>query len=248
VLGQVLPGAVRLEGVHFEYTGPSGVTEWLGEPPDGSRGQYRTSIDAALEWRDRDDRRCLTLVEWKYTEDSFGECGGFKSKANERRDYCKNLSVIKAPSGTPEGVQAGVDCYLESGSGPTTRRHYWERLADSGIDLRLLAGRGCPFRGPLNQLMRQALVAGFLREQRVAAYVDQVVIGFEHNRSLLAVPRDLKSLQVDGRGDILAIWNAALTGVPPVRHVTVEQLMMEVDRGGGADLNWRRYLRERYGL
>jgi hypothetical protein len=244
-LGPLLPGVVRLEGLHFEYTGPAATTDWLGEPADGGCGQNRTSIDVALEWLDRDGRRCLTLVEWKYTEASFGECGGFKSEANQQRERCKNLAVAD--------VDPDVDCYLESRIGPTTTRNYWERLAGSGIDLGPLAAtRGCPFRGPLYQLMRQTLLAGYLRAERIADWVDLAVVSFEHNNSLLAVPRELKSWQPDGGvvtpANVLDVWNSALIGAPTLRYVSAERLTMEVDRVGGADPEWRRYLRERYGL
>lgn len=236
VLELLLPGVARLQDIHFQYVGPAAAMDWLGEPPGG---QNCTRIDAALEWLDRDGRRCLTLVEWTYTETSFGECDGFNSEANRQRERCKNLAV--------QSIRPAVDCYLETRQEPTTLRRYWERLAGAGIDLGPLAAvRGCPVRGPLNPLMRQTLLAGFLREQRIVDRVEVVVVGFEHNRSLLAVPRELKSLAV--QGDVLDIWNSVLTGAPPVRYVTAERLLQEVDQVGGVDPDWRRYLRERYGL
>ena len=238
VLEPLLPGIARLEQIDFEYTGPESATQWLGERPEGDRGRHRTSIDAAFEWLDRDGRRRLTLVEWKYTEAAFGDCGGFKSEANGQRERCRNMRV--------PAVEPGVDCYLEVKNGPTTTRRFWEHLADAGVNLTALAAaRGCPFRGPLNQLMRQTLLAGYLRTQGVADWVDVAVVSFQHNRTLLKVPREMRALPGD---DILGVWNSALIGVPALRGVTVEQLMQAVDRAGGADPVWRAYLRERYGI
>jgi hypothetical protein len=238
VLEPLLPGIARLQQVHIEYTGPESATQWLGEPAEGGRGRYRTSVDAAFEWLDHDGARRLTLVEWKYTEAAFGDCGGFKSEANRQTERCKNMRV--------PAVDPGVDCYLATKNGPTTMRRYWEHLVDAGIDLSALAGAlGCPFRGSLNQLLRQTLLAGYLRGQGVADQVDVAVVSFQHNRSLLKVPRELKALPGD---DILSVWNSALVGAPALRSVTVEQVMQSVDRAGAADPAWRGYLKERYGI
>ena len=74
VLRHFLDGLVSIEDIQFEYTGPPEATEWLGEPPSGGRGQNRTSIDAAIFWKNRHGQRCAALVEWKYTERNFGRC------------------------------------------------------------------------------------------------------------------------------------------------------------------------------
>lgn len=39
------------------------------------KGVGRTRLDAAFRFRDRAGRRCLALVEWKYTESYFGSSG-----------------------------------------------------------------------------------------------------------------------------------------------------------------------------
>ncbi len=89
-LGAVLPGATAIEALEFEYTGPADATLWLGEPAGGKPGQNRTSIDAAIWWR-AGNSRLLTLVEWKYTERSFGTCGGYSSRGNKYKPVCRGL-------------------------------------------------------------------------------------------------------------------------------------------------------------
>ncbi len=238
VLEPLLPGVTRLQDVHFDYWGPEPVADWLGERPDGL-GRTGSDVDVAFAWLDRDGRRCLTLAEWTYTESTLGECDGFNSEANRQRERCKNLII--------QHIQPAVDCYLETRTGPRTMRRYWERLVGAGIELgEWIAVRGCPFRGALSPLMRRTLLAAALREQQVADWVELVVVGFEHNRGLLAVPRELKSLSVEG--NVIDTWNSVLAGVPPVRYLAVERILQEVDRVGGVDPDWRRYLRERYGL
>ena len=43
ILGSALSKVEKVSQIEFEYTGPAGATEWLGEPPGGKRGQNRTS-------------------------------------------------------------------------------------------------------------------------------------------------------------------------------------------------------------
>lgn len=77
VLKPLLPGMDEVTGVEFEYTGPIEATKWLGEPLGGKRGQNRTSIDAAIFWKDEKQQRHASLIEWKYTEHNFGVCRAF---------------------------------------------------------------------------------------------------------------------------------------------------------------------------
>jgi hypothetical protein len=117
----------------------------------------------------------------------------------------------------------------------------------AGISLSALAGvQGCPFQGPFYQLMRQFLLAAYLRETGTADDVEVASIGFSRNTKLNKVPQQLDSL-TEGKGDCLInAWNAVVQGVPPLRHWTVEQLMAPVHRVEGIDIGWRNYLRERY--
>lgn len=104
VLRGWFPQLARVISIEFEYTGPEAVTDWLGEPPGGKRGLYRTSVDAAIWWADAGKQPRLTLLEWKYTESSFGNCGGYVSKGNPDPKRCRSLDL---PSIKPTG-----DCYL----------------------------------------------------------------------------------------------------------------------------------------
>jgi len=92
-LGSFLPGLREVTGIEFEYTGSPEVTQWLGEPRRGKRGQNRTSIDAAVFWVGRSKKRCITLVEWKYTERNFGACSAFQSAPKDDKARCRALDV-----------------------------------------------------------------------------------------------------------------------------------------------------------
>jgi len=236
VLRPLLPGLREVTGIEFEYTGPPGATEWLGEPKRGKRGQNRTSIDAAVFWIGRSKHTHVTLAEWKYIEHNFGACSAFGKASRVEKARCRSLDVAR-------DSDPARSCLLTTGGG----RRYWDHMEAAGISLLAFAGvQGCPFQGPFYQLMRQFLLAAYLRQAGVADEAGVVSIGFARNTALDRVPPQLRPL-VDGRRDgIIEAWNAVLEGVPALRHWTVEQLMARANRIEGVDLGWRNYLRERY--
>lgn len=235
VLRPFLDGLVDVTGIEFEYTGQDeaggdrGCTEWLGEPPNGKRGQNRTSIDAAIFWRNSQGQRCATLVEWKYTERSFGGCSAFNDGSAAEKARCRGNN--------------GRDCMLQEG-GPYRSRLYWSRLEEAGIDVgRLSQIAGCPFRGPFYQLMRQYLVARYMLVAKTVDRTEVVAVHFSRNEALKAVPPDLRQL---GCKDVLEAWNSVLHGVPPMRAIEAERLMAAYDASAGVDAGWRGYVRQRY--
>lgn len=234
-LRPVLPGVRRVKKIDFEFTGDEGATEFLGEPKNGKRGLHRTSIDVSIEWLDNLDREVLTLSEWKYTERTFGSCGGFRSKRNENKAACR--------SWMDHGHPIGTACYLTQGR--HTRR-YWERMADAGIDLATLSrSEPCPFHGPFYQLMRQFLLAAYLRRQRPDRLVEVATLSFRDNTALQAVPPNLRYLG----SDIVSAWNNAISGAPPLRRAWVDDIgeaLGHTDSERGRELY--AYLGDRYGV
>ncbi len=230
-LAPVLPGATSIKSIEFEYTGPGAATEMMGEPASGKRGQNRTSIDCAIEWEDGSGRR-LTLVEWKYTEKTFGDCGGYHSKGNGDKQLCRDLDVT--------GPEPAKHCYL-------VRKHsrqYWRWLEAAGVDLQALSCvRGCPFRGPFYQLVRQYVLAACLRQLMPDTRIDVAYVGFRDSCGILDVPRELRVL-----GDsVLDAWNAVVR--EPLRHVCAEDIALAVRAAGNTgQQGWLDYLAERYGI
>ena len=234
----MLPGVEEILGFEFEYTGPQeqqkDISRWLGEPASGKRGQNRTSIDVAIFWKDREGRRCLTLAEWKYTERQYGDCGGFRSTGNTKKEFCQ--------SGMQSPADVRGNCYLTVGRNTRT---YWDNLGEAGIDIdKALAGvEGCPFRGPFYQLLRQYLLAARLRQTGHFDSVDVVSIGFRGNANLEDVPAHLVPLGQT----VIEAWNSILLPpVPRMRHVYVEDIMNSA--GNSGDPDWREYIRGRYGV
>lgn len=230
-LAEALPGVTEVVDIEFEWTGPTGVTEWLGEPAGGRRGQNRTSIDAAVWWR-RGEDPMLTLCEWKYTERAYGTCGGFESRGNRNKQHCLS------PLANVQDYERG--CYLTQGR---NNRQYWTRFPEAGISLSpLVGGSGCPLRGPLYQLARQYLIAAYTQDRMPDYGVHVVSLSFGRNAVLHAGPEI---------GDTVEdTWNAALTPRhEPLRVIQVESIVAGVRAvAEPRHLPWLQYLAERYGL
>jgi len=234
-LADVLPDVKDVTAIEFEYTGPAEATEWLGEPASGQRGQNRTSIDLAVWWRSKAGR-FLTLCEWKYTERAYGTCGGYASQGNQNKDHCRELDVTRN--------NRGASCYLTHGR--NTRR-YWEHFEKAGIRLAALSGlQGCPFMGPFYQLMRQFLLAAYLRRHDCG--LDEVFVtslSFRGNTSLGTMPTN----QPGPAPTVEDAWNDCLDGVPPLRHTDVESIVASLRTGAPiVQQDWLDYLAERYGI
>jgi len=236
----ILEAGAIVTGIEFEYTaqeemkGDKGCTEWLGEPPGGKRGQNRTSIDAAIFWN-KDGRKCATLVEWKYTERNFGSCSAFGKAKKPQKQPCLGGAYEKL-------------CIITDGK-RNHDRNYWRLLAESGIDLdKMKAVSGCPFRGPFYQLMRQFLVASYMRSKLKFNYVDVIDVHFHGNEALCEMPDELLSLATASDTTIVGAWNSVLADVPAMREIEVQKLMSAYDASPQTDPDWRKYIQSRYNI
>ena len=243
VLRNLFPDIATLDRLEFEYTGQEEgsvvCTDWLGEPMSGKRGQNRTSIDAAIFWTDTKQKAHISLIEWKYTERSFGSCSAYQKADKADKKFCRCLDVLKCPA---------EEC-LVAKPGRNRGRKYWAHMSRAGIDLtRLVDIKGCPFQGPFYQLMRQFLVAQFLRENRIADHVEVVSLEFAGNLSLRAVPVQLQPLCDKPDDTVVDAWNSAIKHTPLMRRITAEQLLAGYDTSIGIDRSWRQYILDRYGI
>jgi len=241
VLRPLMPELDKITEIEFEYTGPIEATKWLGEPLSGKRGQHRTSIDAAIFWRDGNQMRWATLLEWKYTERNFGVCSAFSNSNKKEKEICRSLNTAKE-------IDPAIHCQLTNGERHRSRR-YWEHFEKAGVSLQKFVDvHGCPFQGPLYQLMRQFLLGTFLIESKIVDRFDVVSMDFAKNTSLQKIPKHLQPMIHNNTNDIVDLWNLALCTDDKMRHITVEELMEQVDIVGDLDTNWRNYITERYGV
>ena len=120
--------------------------------------QAGTDSDVAIAYYNTDDELCLWLIEHKLTEQGFTACGGYKSKGNdeEGKAQCRSCSM--------EDILNNPDiCYYHRGC----KYNYWNIMKDGGAEFYVKAyeGKGCPFRGGMNQLWRNQLLAMALEKE-----------------------------------------------------------------------------------
>ncbi len=236
VMQVFLPSLSVVTGIEFEYTAQDelkkdlGCTQWLGEPPNGKRGQNRTSIDAAIFWNSTEGKRCATLIEFKYTERSFGVCSAFDKANHDEKLECLQNSYVS-------------NCLLTKG-GPYRNRKYWQRLSDSGLPATAFHQvSGCPFRGPFYQLMRQYLISKYMEEAEIVDHAEIRVLHFQGNQALEQLPSELKAL---GHKTVIDSWNALTSGESMIQHFSAESLMAAYDKTYLTDPGWRDFIRTKY--
>lgn len=228
-LEPVLSGLTEVQRIEFDFSAANELGKAMWPASRGPRA------DAALWWLGASGQRCLTLICWKYTEASYGTCGGFRSRNNHHQRDCLEMD-LRAPH--PEG-----GCYLVQ---EISLGLPWDLLFEAGIRLDALQGvGGCPFRGPFYQIMRIFLLAAALLRTQKVDRVDVVFVGFRGNSLITHTPPHLAPLG----SDIIGAWNRVVRGVPELRYVHAEKLIDGIrrDRTGTAD-HLLRYLEERYGF
>ena len=122
--------------------------------------QAGTDSDVAIAYYNTNDELCLWLIEHKLTEQEFTACGGYKSKGNdeEGKAKCRSCSM--------EDILNNPDiCYYHR----VCKYNYWNIMKDGGAEFYAnhYDGKGCPFRGGMNQLWRNQLLAMALEKEGI---------------------------------------------------------------------------------
>lgn len=122
------------------------------DEPSGNLGDKNkatgTDSDIAIAYYNKQDELCLWLIEHKLTEKEFTTCGGFKSKGRKPKHDCsRRFSEILADKNI---------CYYHD----VRKFHYWDITeANQGFFVNHARHDSCPFRGGMNQLWRNQLLA-----------------------------------------------------------------------------------------
>ena len=107
-----------------------------------------TDADIAIAYFNRKDELCLWLIEHKLTEKEFTTCGGAKSPGRKPRHDCNGSFAELVADPSP--------CYYHDAKG----FKYWEITGKNQAFFANHAGHAqCPFRGGMNQLWRNQLLA-----------------------------------------------------------------------------------------
>lgn len=143
-------------GYCFEYwessiAGPKGL---LG---DHSRAAG-TDSDVAIAYRDKDNKLCLWLIEHKLTERDFTTCGGYRSDniSLSEKEFCTSCGI-------KDLMKDHDKCYYHK----HCHYLYWDIMdKHASFFSGKYEGKGCPFRGGMNQLWRNQMLALELEENK----------------------------------------------------------------------------------
>lgn len=162
------------KGYCFEYW------ESQAEGSKGLLGDHTphagTDSDCAVCYRDTEGNLCLWLIEHKLTENEFTVCGGYKSKGNTAKSFCENSNLSDLYSDHNR-------CYYHKKCG----YFYW-KIMDEPRSKEFYSGKysgkGCPFRGGINQLWRNQMVALELERRNLFHNVTFSVVRHPENTLL----------------------------------------------------------------
>ncbi len=229
-LREFYPSLAKVTYIDFEYIG---LKNYLCEP--GGRGYSRTSVDVSITWQDTKGKNNLLLVEFKFTEPDFGECG--KSK-NPDPDRCNHGElVISSPQ---------TECYRSE-----VNRPYWNMiLSPQGPIKREMLSKTqyWPFRYDFYQLMRNQLLAKCIAEDEDSGFsvVEFAACYDDRNETLLNL-----SHPIDGNSNPFTSWKSFLKNPSSFKHFTVQQLVeyiKHIDNLPSELGQWVAYLNKRYCL
>ena len=139
--------------------------------------QAGTDSDVAIAYYNTKDELCLWLIEHKLTEQEFTTCGAYKSKGNneEGKDHCRKCSIV-------EILDNPNLCYYHR----VSKYNYWNIMRDGAANFfsGSFDGKGCPFRGGMNQLWRNQLLAIALEKSGAYKSVSFSVVHHPDNHFL----------------------------------------------------------------
>ncbi|MBA7696247.1 hypothetical protein ES703_104890 [subsurface metagenome] len=149
ILGKVKADLKEI-ATDFLYTGFR-IEFW--DEPDNSLNDHNkasgTDSDIAIAYYDHQGNLNLWLIEHKLTEKEFTACGGFKSKGRTPKHKCESASAI---------LDNKDLCYYHS----SCNYRYWDITlgkASPFLTSRIGEYNECPFKGGINQLWRNQLLA-----------------------------------------------------------------------------------------
>ena len=149
--------------------------------------QAGTDSDVAIAYYNTSDELCLWLIEHKLTEQEFTTCGAYRSKGNtaEGKDSCRKCSM--------DEILDNPDlCYYHH----VCHYNYWNIMRDGAADLftGTFEGKGCPFRGGMNQLWRNMLLAMAMEKSGMYKSVSFSVVHHPDNHFLDASMQEFSLL------------------------------------------------------
>lgn len=145
----------EIEKFEFEHSPEENILgEWKSEA--NKPEEYVTAVDLIILGKRHDGTKQAILIEVKFTEASFSECGGYNSGANteEMRNACKSGKLL---------VEDFKNCYLHGCKGKSNlKQKYFELLLLSNTYESSAFDGICPFITTHQCLRNHAMMQWFL--------------------------------------------------------------------------------------
>ena len=226
-LSEALGFRIRVVDIGFEFHGSTGIlAECAGPRP--ARGEKFTASDVGIRVEDAGGHAGVVLVEVKLSEGGYSHCNGATSDNNMRKDVCAAAETFFA---RPRY------CYLTRPRHAARDRRYWEILETEFGSVRAAvpgyAGKGCPFEGDRQQLMRNHALALGLVQAGEAAFAAFGLVHHPANHHVVEPWDEYRGILPD---------KSRLFRMPADE-------LLDAAAGSGAEWSaWARYMRERYML
>ena len=189
---------------------------WDGNGKDkGILGDHNarsgTDSDIGIAYRNNEDELCLWLIEHKLTEKEFTTCGASKSNNRDEARHDCNLSFS-------EILRHKNKCYYHD----IRKNNYWNITEKHQAFFSNHNKFGtCPFRGGMNQLWRNQLLALALEDEGKYKHVYFSVVNYPENEALNQSISDYKKL-VNGNPKFSVL--SSKTVVDKVKEIQCKEL------------------------
>jgi hypothetical protein len=216
-------------GYCIEFWGDNFVEGAVGSGHAGLLGDKSamagTDADIAIAYYDHAGEPCLWLIEHKLTEKEFTECGGFKSEGRQTKHDCSKsfASILESKS----------SCYYHD----VRRYNYWKLTEINQAFFPNHAGlAGCPFKGGMNQLWRNQLLALAIEQDTHQPYKHVTFSVVRHPKNTYLEPT-------------LDAYRRLIAGDPRFSVLTSADVVRAAEAHGDAALaEWASWYRELYAI
>lgn len=149
----------NIESYEFEFSADTNILgEWKSD--DNRPEEYVTATDLYIVAKSSDGQKHGFLIEVKFTEGDFTNCGGYYSDANkgEFRDACASGKVLLSDFNT---------CYLQGVKGKSKlHRKYFNFFTKKDFNSKYFENK-CPFESNNQCLRNQSLLRAMIKDKRI---------------------------------------------------------------------------------
>lgn len=205
----------------FEYSPEENILgEWKSD--ENRPEEYVTSVDLALITKDFEEKKSSILIEVKFTEDEFSNCGGYNSGGNkeETKKVCYNSELL---------LEDFNRCYLQGAKGKSKlKRKYFDYFNKEDFNEACFKGN-CPFIRT-HQCLRNHSLGRALVDTGNVEYSYFILIYHENNEA------------------IIEKWNEYLDTLSDSTKKEVNAIRIEDFVANSEDETYKKYYDDRYKL